>query len=152
MSEGTKPPRNRPARKPPVAQQGENQDKMKGKPEEMSLTENTEVLVPAGEAPTIIDGVEIEFATIPARGGQPKPETYPFSKLPVSVKNAEGALEGPSFFIPEEENPEKHLAAARKWVRKVGGQAEFLFHARVEKKNAISGKRIWKTQNPAFKG
>jgi len=104
----------------------------------------------------VIDGIEIEFSAIPARGGKTKPEKFPFSKLPTSDKGASGAIEGPSFFIPESEQPEKHITQARKALPKVAGEPEFLFHARSATKTVDgveqTGKRIWKTINPAFKG
>lgn len=102
----------------------------------------------------VIDGVEIEYAAIPARGGKTKPEKYPFSKLAVSQKSAAGVIEGPSFFIPDSDTPEKHLTQARKQVRRNDGEPEFLFNARAATKVIdgveVAGKRIWKTANPKF--
>lgn len=102
-----------------------------------------------------IDGIEIEIAAIPTRGGKVKPEKYPFSKLPRSEKGASGAIEGPSFFISDEDQPEKHLTQARKQLHRSDGDSEFLFHARAAVKEIdgieVAGKRVWKTVNPNYK-
>ena len=97
----------------------------------------------------MLGGIEIEYAPIPSRGGQTKPETYPFSKLPLSTQ-VDGVVEGPSFFIPESDNPEKHLTNARKVIQKKKGQAEFLIMARTTKKDGVEGRRVWKVKNPKY--
>ncbi len=99
----------------------------------------------------MLEGVEIEYLPIPARGGKQKDEEYPFSKIGLSKRDESGGIAGPSFFIPEDDNPEKHLAQARKVVGKVKGEAEFLFHARTTVKDNVPGRRVWKTVNPKFK-
>lgn len=86
-----------------------------------------------------VDGFEFDVLPIPARGGTPKPETYPFSKLPPS-KLVDGEIVGPSLFIPESENPQKHYTQARK-VAPEGT----LYHVRAGEKEGVKGTRIWKT-------
>lgn len=64
------------------------------------------------EAPT---GVKIEIMAIPGRGGRPQQsEAFPFAALEVAKKEGNGPPVGPSFLIPEDQNPDNVLAAARK--------------------------------------
>lgn len=108
--------------------------------------QGAESAAPSGSQVQMIDGVEIEVVAIPSRGGNSKPEKYPFSKLSESVPKGNG-FEGPSFFIPEDDNPEKHLAHSRKMVEKNDGIPVYLYHARMWEKDGVTGKRIWKTKN-----
>jgi hypothetical protein len=59
--------------------------------------------------------VQIETCVVPGRGGRPATqERYPFAALlPVTV-DERGDLSGPCFFIPNEDNPARRIAAARK--------------------------------------
>lgn len=61
-----------------------------------------------------VNGVKIEVVAIPGRGGRPQQaEAFPFAALDVSTKDGENMV-GPSFMIPEGENADNILAAARK--------------------------------------
>lgn len=65
--------------------------------------------------PTEVGGVKIEVMAVPGRGGRPQQaEEFPFAALEPSIKEADGAIVGPSFLIPEDKNPDNVLAAARK--------------------------------------
>jgi len=58
--------------------------------------------------------VSVEVLAIPNRGGRRrKVERYPFATIKAS-RIVDGVLEGESFFIPEEEQPKRHIAVARK--------------------------------------
>lgn len=59
--------------------------------------------------------VAVETRTVPVRGGRHQaPEHYPFGALePVSL-DAKGRHVGSCFFIPDEDDPKRLLAAARK--------------------------------------
>lgn len=87
-----------------------------------------------------VDGFEFDVLPIPARGGTPKPEAYPFSKLPLS-KLVNGELVGPSLFIPDDANPSKHFTHARKVA-----PAGTLYHTRSGEKDGKKGIRVWKTE------
>lgn len=73
--------------------------------------------------------VLIEEVPMPSRIGRPRQEEeYPFLALKPSVMQGK-AIMGPSFFIPNSDNAERHVTAARKrhkgitfWTRKVMGQ------------------------------
>jgi hypothetical protein len=59
-------------------------------------------------------GIEIVVMAVPGRGGRPQQsEAFPFAALEVAEKTNEG-LVGPSFLIPDDQNPDNVLAAARK--------------------------------------
>lgn len=59
--------------------------------------------------------VPVEIRAVPSRGGRPKSvERYPFATLHAIEVDARGEMSGPSFLIPEADNPENRLAAARK--------------------------------------
>jgi hypothetical protein len=61
-----------------------------------------------------INGVKIEVMAVPGRGGRPQQsEAFPFAALDVSEKTGDSIV-GPSFLIPDSENPDNVLAAARK--------------------------------------
>lgn len=98
-----------------------------------------------------IAGVEIEVLPISPRAARPKQEDYPFSKLPVSEPDENGILTGPSFFIPENDNPLSHLATARKWVTRSAGQPEYYYQTRADVKDGVEGRRVWRVANPDFK-
>lgn len=71
----------------------------------------TEVMKQPGET----NGVKIEVVAIPGRGGRPQQsEAFPFAALELSTKGEGGEMIGPSFLIPEDQNPDNVLAAARK--------------------------------------
>jgi hypothetical protein len=58
--------------------------------------------------------VGVEVRSIPNRGGRRRqPERYPFSSINVARK-VNGGLEGESFFIPDCDLPQRHIAVARK--------------------------------------
>lgn len=59
--------------------------------------------------------VPVEIRPVPSRGGRPKSvERYPFATLHAIEIDARGDMSGPSFLIPEADNPDNRLAAARK--------------------------------------
>jgi hypothetical protein len=59
-------------------------------------------------------GVKIEVMAVPGRGGRPQQsEAFPFAALEIAEKTNDG-LVGPSFLIPDDQNPDNVLAAARK--------------------------------------
>lgn len=59
--------------------------------------------------------VPVEIRAVPSRGGRPKSvERYPFATLLAIEIDARGDMSGPSFLIPEADNPDNRLAAARK--------------------------------------
>ena len=64
---------------------------------------------------TAVEPVPVETRTMPVRGGRHQaPEYYPFGALePVSL-DAKGQRVGPCFFIPDEDDPQRLLTAARK--------------------------------------
>lgn len=67
-----------------------------------------------GAAPAEKKKVTIEEFAIPPRGGRLlAEETWPFGDLTPATKNGDD-IKGPSFFIPEAENPDAALASARK--------------------------------------
>lgn len=89
--------------------------------------------------------VLIQNTKVPGRGGRPQgAEDYPFSQL-TPAKKVAGDIEGPSFFIPNEDNPDSHLATARKRYK----PTKFWSRATIEKVNpgdteVTGGLRIWK--------
>lgn len=110
-------------------------------------------MTPAAAAPAVVMGgtkkVVIETMAVPAKpyARPAKPEEYPFGELAPAVKDKTGEIVGPSFFIPEDDKPEKHLANARK-------RHKCLFWSRraTEKPNGkgtpVPGLRIWRgTEN-----
>lgn len=59
--------------------------------------------------------VMIEEAAMTSRGGRPPgPEPYPFGDLTPSRVEKGGVITGPSFFVPNSENPKKVIASGRK--------------------------------------
>lgn len=96
----------------------------------------------ASEHPREIEGHKIEYLTIPTKGGVRHPEKYPLSKLPLSEVTPNG-IHGPALFIPDSDNPTKHVSAARKYAR-IDKEA-VLFHARSAEKDGVPGKHIWRT-------
>jgi hypothetical protein len=61
------------------------------------------------------NGIKIEIVAVPGRGGRPQQsEAFPFAQLELTTKGEGGELVGPSFLIPDSENPDNVLAAARK--------------------------------------
>lgn len=61
-----------------------------------------------------VGGIKIEVMPVPGRGGRPQQsEAFPFAALEVSEKTGDSIV-GPSFLIPEDQNPDNVLAAARK--------------------------------------
>lgn len=87
--------------------------------------------------------VLITNEAITPRGGAPRqPEEYPFAELQPAKKGAHG-IEGPSFFIPKDDNPDAKLATARKrykdkkfWSRNMMGKID-------GKGDEVPGMRIW---------
>jgi hypothetical protein len=68
-----------------------------------------------GAAPqTDVNGVKIEVMAVPGRSGRPQQsEAFPFAALEIAEKTGDSIV-GPSFLIPDSENPDNVLAAARK--------------------------------------
>jgi hypothetical protein len=68
-----------------------------------------------GGTEVVTNGIKIEVVAVPGRGGRPQQsEAFPFAQLELTTKGAGGELVGPSFLIPEDQNPDNVLAAARK--------------------------------------
>jgi hypothetical protein len=90
--------------------------------------------------------VLIEEVVMSNRGGRKQgPEPYPFGDLTPSRVQG-GAILGPSFFIPDSENPKKIIAAGRK--RHKGAGKIFLTRQMegpsIEDPNTqVSGTRVW---------
>jgi hypothetical protein len=64
--------------------------------------------------------VLIEEVAMTNRGGRKQgPEPFPFGDLTPSRMDG-GAILGPSFFVPESENPKRIIAAGRKRHKHVG--------------------------------
>lgn len=111
-------------------------------------TSGKEPAAPADQSPAGLRGgtkqVLIEVVPMPARPGRPqKEEEYPFALLTESQKVGQEIV-GPSFFIPDSDEPAKHVAAARKrhkgalfWVRKAVGKA-------TDKGPEVPGMRVWR--------
>lgn len=93
--------------------------------------------------------VLIEEVAMTNRGGRKQgPEPYPFGDLTPSRidRGAGGAILGPSFFIPDSENPKKIIAAGRK--RHKGAGKIFLTRQMegpsIDDPNIkVSGTRVW---------
>ncbi|MEQ6333268.1 hypothetical protein [Sphingobium sp. MK2] len=91
----------------------------------------------------------IKIRTAPGRGGRPfDEERWPFSQLETASKDADGNITGMSIFIPESENPNAAIAAARKRHR---GPRYIKFMTRKgmdhypdEKGPLVKGVHIWK--------
>jgi hypothetical protein len=67
-----------------------------------------------GGTEVVTNGVKIEVMAVPGRGGRPQQsEAFPFAALEVAEKTGD-TIVGPSFLIPEDQNPDNVLAAARK--------------------------------------
>lgn len=92
-------------------------------------------------------GVPIVASVLPGKGYSKRamsPEAYPFSQLEPSKKLGNGDIIGPSFFIPEDSDPDRLLARARKrhpgwkfWSRKMTDTP-------VGAKEPVVGKRVWR--------
>lgn len=98
----------------------------------------------AGELRGGTKQVLIETVSIPGRGGRPQgPEPYPFGDLVTAKRLGDGTIEGQSFFIPEDDNPDAAMASARKrhkgvckfWSRKTTVKIDGM---------VVKGVRIWK--------
>lgn len=81
------------------------------------------------------------------------PEEYPFSLLEPAKKLGNGDIEGESFFIPDRDKPQTHLARSRKQLKDQGykfwTRKDFLKNADGSPKldddgNTITGMRIWR--------
>ena len=96
---------------------------------------------PAGERPQVV----IEEYSIPNRGAtQLAEETWPFGELKPSVRDeTTGEFRGPSFFIPESENPEAQLASARKRHKGVSFISRKMT-AKVGEEENVKGVRVWR--------
>lgn len=116
--------------------------------------QDTTATTPPVAAPAVIMGgtkkVVIETMAVPPKpyARPAKPEEYPFGELAPATKDKTGEIVGPSFFIPEGDKPEKHLANARK-------RHKCLFWSRraTEKPNGkgapVPGVRIWRGSEDA---
>jgi hypothetical protein len=80
-----------------------------------------------GTDPSIYDGtdqegprrpgelVPVAWRSLPGRGGRPRrEERYPFSSLEPVLTREDGSSEGPSFLIPEGDNPNSKLSIGRR--------------------------------------
>jgi hypothetical protein len=77
----------------------------------------------------------IEDAVVPPRGGRRRGhEKYPFASLTPVVEDENGELSGSCIFIPDCDEPRKHIAKARKRYR------DRVFITRT----TSSGKMIWR--------
>lgn len=79
---------------------------------------------------------------LPGRGGRPQgEEEYPFGDLPFA-KKVGGEIVGLSFFIPDADGPDSHLATARKRHKPI----KFWSRATMEKHDGAmtKGLRVWK--------
>lgn len=80
-------------------------------------------------------------------GRTPKPEKYPFSKLDYS-KDVNGERVGPSFFIPDNDDPQKVLAANRKRWNGRDGKELRKFWARSDEVEidgkTVAGVSVWR--------
>ena len=64
--------------------------------------------------------VTVVVRSVPRRGGRPPlKERYPFGTISIA-RSVDGRMEGESFFIPDEDQPRRKLAAARKRHRPKG--------------------------------
>ena len=95
--------------------------------------------------------VPITVVALPDKGYSKRsvtPEEYPFSQLAES-KKVDGDIIGPSFFIPESDDPKKLLAKARKRHKDEG----FVFwsRTRTEEVNGkpTEGVRVWRALKDA---
>lgn len=65
--------------------------------------------------------VQIQVREVPGRRGRPATiEKYPFGTLDPIQELPDGRIEGPCFFIPDSDEPEKRLATARKRHKQKG--------------------------------
>lgn len=92
--------------------------------------------------------VPITVAALPDKGYTKRelaPEEYPFSKLTPAVKQGDEIV-GPSFFIPETDNPDRLIATARKRHKKEG--ISFWTRKASEKVGSrkVQGKRVWRAE------
>lgn len=91
--------------------------------------------------------VLMEEVKLPGRGGRPQgEEEYPFGELPSARKEA-GEIVGLSFFIPDADGPDSHLATARKRHK----PTKFWSRATMEKIDGtmVKGLRVWKAPEGA---
>jgi hypothetical protein len=59
--------------------------------------------------------VPVAWRSLPGRGGRPRgEERYPFSSLEPVLTREDGLAEGPSFLIPEADNPNSKLSIGRR--------------------------------------
>lgn len=91
-------------------------------------------------------GVKIEVRAVPDKGYSQRrlmPEEFPFSQLEHSTKNG-NEIVGPSFFIPEDDDPAKHLARSRKQLSKQG--MKFWTRKDTEEIDGkeVEGLRVWR--------
>lgn len=88
--------------------------------------------------------VVIEEMLMTGRGGRrPSPEEYPFGELSPS-RSENGSIVGPSFFIPERDDPKRLIAAGRKRHKHLG--KVFLtrqMNGTGPAGETISGVRVW---------
>lgn len=97
-----------------------------------------------GDTPAEKKRVVITEVAIPPRGGRLlAEETWPFGELTPAVKNGE-ELKGPSFFIPEAENPDAALASARKRHKGVSFISRKTSEPLEENGEKVEGVRVWR--------
>jgi len=92
--------------------------------------------------------VKIERAKLSDPGYRKRklmPEEYPFSMLEPAQKLSNGDIEGDSFFIPDSDKPQTHLARSRKQLSSQG--AKFWTRKDIVQNadgEMVSGLRIWR--------
>jgi hypothetical protein len=107
---------------------------------------------PAGDLPEVgteimragIKKVAITVVPLSGRGGRNvAPELFPFGELTPSVRRGKEII-GPSFFIPEGENPDSLIASARKRHKKFNFLTRKLTEQVDGEGPEVKGVRIWR--------
>jgi hypothetical protein len=89
------------------------------------------------------DHYDIEEATSPSR--QRSTFNFPFDKLQPSTKLRNGDLQGPSFFVPDEE---ASIIRVRSASQNAAYKLGCAFSVRMDTREGVKGCRVWRCPDP----